>query len=122
MFTREVNCKLFKCERHGNRQCCADCADRGTCLSRCENNPEKCGYGTVLTAVGGLNCPYFIKLENRSATERKRITCRGVIPGTQDIVCFQDEEARAEYVKKFCSGKMHKVCPLVKAQQRQANR
>ena len=37
-------CKLFKCPKSGERQCCCYCKEKESCQERCLNNHQKCGW------------------------------------------------------------------------------
>lgn len=38
-----ITCKIFHCRVMGDSICCAHCENRGKCLNRCENHPDRCG-------------------------------------------------------------------------------
>lgn len=35
-------CKVFRCEYHGDKICCAYCRDLWSCADRCLNHPSRC--------------------------------------------------------------------------------
>ena len=95
-------CKLFYCPHRKSYTCCRCCERRDECEGRCKNVPEKCGYSSARIQSEDVICPFFGWTSYRNINEKKRITCEGLINGTNDITEFKSDTEKTNHMRQFC--------------------